>query len=230
MSHPVSQLEIKRFVSKASLFFVLLGLTVGLACFKFDSAIADGLKSYKLPGDLKKAVLLSEAFAHGSGVAVILLALAFAGVPRRSVLQILIITAGAGVLANGLKIIIPRVRPYARETMAVIGDSATFQEMGSGSFWDAHLRSFPSGHAATAVGFALGLSLIFPKAKWLFLLLALVACYQRLYVEAHYASDVLWGAAIAGLWTYTCLKLPYFSNISANISTAAETEKKTTVA
>lgn len=209
-----SPIRARRFGLIAALMFVLVGASLGSLAFRLDARLSELIRSKELAGDLEKAVLLSEAFAHGSGVIVILLALYLCGVPRGKVLQILILSAGAGVTANLLKSLFTRVRPYARDALAVVENSTAFQEMGSGSFWDASVRSFPSGHSATAVGFALALAYVFPQGRWLFLAVALVACYQRVYVGAHYPSDVLWGAAIAGMWGLCCLRSKWYTNLS----------------
>lgn len=202
---------------------MLLGASVGALAFRFDPAISAAIRERDLSGDLEKAVLLSEAFAHGSGVLVILMALFLCGIPRGRLWQILILTVGAGVTANLLKSLFTRVRPYAREALAVVENSSAFQEMGSGSFWDASIRSFPSGHSATAVAFAIALSYVFPKARWLFVFVALLACYQRIYVGAHYPSDVLWGAAIAGVWGLCCLKSKWYTRLQerGNVSSVS---------
>lgn len=213
----------RRFGLIAALFFVLVGASLGSLAFRLDARLSELIRSKELAGDLEKAVLLSEAFAHGSGVIVILLALYLCGVPRGKVLQILILSAGAGVTANLLKSLFTRVRPYARDALAVVENSTAFQEMGSGSFWDASVRSFPSGHSATAVGFALALAYVFPRGRWLFLAVALVACYQRVYVGAHYPSDVLWGGAIAGMWGLCCLRSKWYTNLSTPMGESQET-------
>lgn len=206
----------RRFALVGSLLFVLLGAGLGGIAFRYDPMLSEAIRGRELSGDLEKAVLLSEAFAHGSGVIVILLALMLCGIPKGRLLQILILAAGAGVTANLLKSLFTRVRPYAREALSVAENSTAFQEMASGSFWDASLRSFPSGHSATAVGFAIGLAYVFPRARWLFLALALAACYQRVYVGAHYPSDVLWGAVIAGIWGLCCLGSKWYTKLGSS--------------
>lgn len=214
VSMEVSSVEPRRFAVFCSLASVLIGASMGGVAFRYDHALSEVIRGRELSGDLEKAILLSEAFAHGSGVLVILLALLLCGVSRGKLLQILMLTAGAGVTANLMKSLFTRVRPYAREALAVVEDASAFQEMGSGSFWDASVRSFPSGHSATAVAFAIGLSYVFPKARWLFLALACAACFQRIYVGAHYPSDVLWGAVIAGVWGLCCLRSKWYINLA----------------
>ena len=58
-------------------------------------------------------------------------------------------------------------------------------------------QSFPSGHTATVWGLAIGMSWVFPKGKWLFCFIAVLASIQRVSSFAHWPSDVFCGAAIA---------------------------------
>ncbi|MDE1146041.1 MAG: phosphatase PAP2 family protein [Azospirillaceae bacterium] len=57
--------------------------------------------------------------------------------------------------------------------------------------------SFPSGHADTLVSLALSVGMLWPRAKAPLLALALALATTRLWVGAHYPSDVLAGAAVA---------------------------------
>jgi undecaprenyl-diphosphatase len=59
-----------------------------------------------------------------------------------------------------------------------------------------HSSSFPAGHAATAFAGAVLLSYVVPRVSPLFVGLALVIGFSRVYVGVHYPGDVLGGAAI----------------------------------
>jgi undecaprenyl-diphosphatase len=61
------------------------------------------------------------------------------------------------------------------------------------------LQSFPSGHAATAAGLAVALAVLYPRGRWLFAVLAVLAALQRVEVQSHFPSDVLAGAALGCL-------------------------------
>ncbi len=167
---------------------------------QFDQPFSTFLRQLKLPGDLQKAISLSEAFAHGVGVVFILLAVSVVAVDRRRAVYIaILITALSGVTANILKATVVRVRPHAAG-LQVIGhnvSSTNSADAAERSFWDARQRSFPSGHAATAWGLAIGLSLVFLRGWWIFGTLAMLASVQRIESGAHYPSDVLAGMAIA---------------------------------
>ena len=70
---------------------------------------------------------------------------------------------------------------------------------------------FLSSHAANAFALVVFLWLVLPTryrvAKWLLLLWALAVSYSRVYLGAHYPSDVLAGAALGSLLAWGCAAL-----------------------
>ncbi len=201
-------------VAKLALVFFSVAIAAGTICpaaMQFDKSISGALRQMDLPGDLQKAISLSESFAHGFGVFFIMLSIfVIAHNRRRAVLIAILITVLSGVTANVLKATVVRVRPHA-DGLQVIEVGATQQvsaEAVERSFWDSRQRSFPSGHSATAWGLAIGLSLIFWRGWWIFAMLATLACVQRIESGAHYPSDVLAGMAIAFLLAACVVLLP----------------------
>jgi undecaprenyl-diphosphatase len=59
--------------------------------------------------------------------------------------------------------------------------------------------SFPSGHAATAAAAACALLIVAPTFAPAWIAMALVMAASRVYVGAHYPSDVLAGAGLGVL-------------------------------
>ncbi len=189
-----------------------IGLAVGaclfgaacLAVTVVDATLSDAARSLDLPGDLNKAINLSEVFAHGLGVACILGAILVVAPRRPGIWLAIWITTTSGLVANGLKSAVVRVRPHAAHEIVVRDTAAALtppegspQKIVEASFWDARQRSFPSGHAATAAGLAVGLSIVFPRGCLIFAMLGCLACVQRITSGAHFLSDVLAGIAIA---------------------------------
>lgn len=195
---------------------VFLGLLLGLAvipCSWFgDTAISQKTGGWKLPGDLNKTLQISEVFAHGTGVLAILGTLWWVDRDRRRLLGFAgAVTLFSGLVANGLKAVFSRVRPHSGELVDGVESWLPFFQ---GSFWDSSLRSFPSGHSATAVALAIGLSIVYPRGKFLFALFAILACMQRIVSQAHYPSDVIAGASIAIICSALCLRWKPCNEIS----------------
>ena len=67
-------------------------------------------------------------------------------------------------------------------------------------------RSFPSGHAFNNVALAMvGCAIFGRRAAWLWGWAALV-CYSRIYVGAHYPSDILGSCLVSLIYSYLIIK------------------------
>ena len=171
----------------------------------FDIAISRACRQRVIPGDLRTIVRLSEVVAHGYGIALILLML-YKLIPevRRELLRVAMCACIPSLITLLAKISIARSRPNSYlgrlpdsiwETFGGISPALTAGEFQT--LTDRTVQSFPSGHATAAVGFALGLSWLFPKGKWFFASFAALAMLQRIQSGAHFASDTLAGACVA---------------------------------
>ena len=178
---------------------IALALLVFISLF-WDLDISRFATSIKIPGDLRKAIHLCEAFAHFSGVVAILGALLMVDTKNRAKLvQVCVLVSISGVASNAAKYLIPRIRPHAmnKAPFPIQSGWETWGVPGSGSWFEEALRSFPSGHSATAVALAIGLSYVYPRGRWVFAILAFMACLQRLVSGAHFLSDIMAGSGIA---------------------------------
>ena len=93
---------------------------------------------------------------------------------------------GAGALANGVKLLSGKTRPYVLQP-----DPPPLVRP--------HVDlTLPSGHAATSFAAALVLSLLVRRAPATaaFFALALAIAWSRVYVGVHYPSDVVLGAIL----------------------------------
>jgi undecaprenyl-diphosphatase len=190
----------------ARLFFIAGVLAVLAAvALLIDLPLARALDSLDIPYDFRHLVRLGEAFGWGGSVALIILAAALLDSRGwRVIPRLAVVALGSGLLADGIKLLIARRRPVVIDLTADV--PATFLGWRPGlaaaelaRIGDDGSHSFPSGHAATAAGLAVALAVIYPRGRWLFLALAALAAFQRIEVQAHFASDVLAGAALGCL-------------------------------
>ena len=148
-----------------------------------------------------------EMFGHGLGVAVLLVVLHQLDPARRwAIPRLLLCALAAGGLADLLKMLVLRTRPYECALTGTVWSTFghCFSAWGAGSPG----QSFPSAHTATAAGFAAALTWLYPQGRLLFPLLAVLVGCQRLACGAHYLSDVCVGAA-AG-----CFVAQFFLRVS----------------
>ena len=148
-----------------------------------------------------------EMFGHVAGIIVLLGVLHQLDPARRwAIPRLLLCTLAAGGLADVLKMLILRTRPYECTLTGNVWNTfgSFFSAWGAGSPG----QSFPSGHTATAAAFAAALTWLYPQGRLLFPLLAVLVGCQRISCGAHYLSDVCVGAA-AG-----CLVAQFFLRVS----------------
>lgn len=180
---------------------------IGIAVMPLDQMLGNPNNMEAMPGDLKRFVSLSEIFAHGFGIAVVGAAIWILSSSHRKLIPRIVMCAVWPALGVHLvKLLFARFRPikYFDELSQAnfpTDISDTFLGfMPADQFNTVYAeQSFPSAHAATAWGLAIGLSWAFPKGKWLFFGIAVLASIQRVTSFAHWSSDVIWGVAIAFL-------------------------------
>jgi membrane-associated phospholipid phosphatase len=122
---------------------------------------------------------------------------------RQMIPRVLAASLGSGLVANIFKLLLARTRPHHFDLQGETLDSFAgwFPMLGNTS-WD---QGFPSSHMATAAGLAIVLASIYPRGRWLFPALAALSGFQRVLAEAHFLSDVLWGAAIGCIFASLCI-------------------------
>ncbi len=195
----------KKWWQNISLMILLLAPLMGFVMASWDQAFVSAFQNRDLPGDIEKGLQLSEAFAHGSGVLVIFsILLTVDRKNRRQLLVMLGMVVTIMAIANLSKGLFSRARPYAGSELKDLTQT-WFPDFGQ-RFWDSRVRSFPSGHSATAAAMAFALSNVYPSGRFLFVTLAIMACLQRIATQSHFPTDVVAGvtiaAAIALLWQF----------------------------
>lgn len=196
-------------------------LCLGGLALAIDLPVARWCRETRLPREAMRLLNFSEAFAHGTGAAALLVVVLVLDsrlrLPRlgrggiepgaRDFLQIVAATFAGGLMVDLVKASVERVRPRAADLAAVHSALGTFGATAllPASTSHADVTSFPSGHAAVAAGFAAALAWRYPRAVVLFAVIATLAAAQRVVSSAHYPSDVACGAAIGLFGAALCL-------------------------
>jgi undecaprenyl-diphosphatase len=136
-------------------------------------------------------------FLWPSGILIIALAVLAATAQRFARLTIVslivrlefifIAIALPGLFVTIVKRLIGRVRPSVVGPFAYVPFS-----------WRPDYASMPSGHATTAFAVAVAIGAVWPRARPLLWLYALVIAASRVIIAAHYPSDVIAGACVGG--------------------------------
>jgi membrane-associated phospholipid phosphatase len=193
------------------------------AAMPFDLVISQFCFDDRLPDPIPKILDLAETFGHGWGVLLILVATMVIGRFRlREMTRVVFCAFGAGLAADVVKLCVGRVRPYPFQFQGDVLDTflGLFPFAHAENIRDAFesdFQSMPSGHTATAVGLAVGLSTICPHARWFFAGMAALVAMQRVESMSHYVSDTLAGAALACLWCALCLDRRYLGKWIAEL-------------
>lgn len=105
-----------------------------------------------------------------------------------------------------LKLMIARPRPcHVVDGAHIIENIRLLISCGSGF-------SFPSSHAANSFAAATLLSIYYQKLSWLFILLAAIVGFSRIYVGVHFPLDVI-GGSVVGI---ICSLILYYSWLLIN--------------
>jgi membrane-associated phospholipid phosphatase len=148
-------------------------------------------------GDPARELMMLEQWGQVTCSALVILAVALMDKDgRRRALALAIGCLSTVALCYLLKNCIGRSRPYVfNDGTWIWGGPA--QGFHNGSPWG----SFPSAHTTGAFALSVGLAWFYPRARGLFMALAVITAAQRVLHAAHFLSDTLAAMAIAVLVT-----------------------------
>jgi len=179
------------------LFLPTVLLLLAVAALAVDLPIAETFRLAKRSAVVRPLlgyVDMFEIFGHGLGVVILLVAVHQLDPGRRWALgRLLICAMAAGGMADLLKMLVLRTRPYNCPLTGSVWSTfgQWFPLLAGGSPG----QSFPSAHTATAAGLAVALTWLYPQGRFFFPVLVVLVGYQRMLSGMHFLSDVLVGAA-----------------------------------
>jgi len=114
----------------------------------------------------------------------------------RIFLAMLLACALAGIIARGIKITTGRARPSVKS-----------EEVWNGPRFSSKYHAFPSGHTAASTAFFAVLLFVNWRIGLACLPIPIVIGLSRMYVAAHYLSDIIFAAILGVLSAYLIVKL-----------------------
>ncbi len=177
----------------------LLLAGLGMAALMIDMPLSRALVKGDALLAFDKVLEAVEPFGHAVAVSLLVVGIFICDVRRRgAVARVLAAALGAGLAADGIKLLVARVRPYDYNL-----EGGVFQSFGGilpGLLSPGGGHSFPSAHVATSMGLCVALTAMFPRGRWWFAFVTGLVALQRVETGAHFLSDALWGAAVG--WAF----------------------------
>ena len=180
--------------------FIAAAIVSLWAAFCFDDPASDWILAHQNPSLRQLSGIISHygdwPFLMIAGLGLVFL---FRRLNRRQWVRMLCImmvsSTLAGIAVNAARLTTGRARPNADVVPGWYG----LRHDGQWIVGEYKFNSFPSGHTATAVGFAVPLLLLAPEAGIPALFVALLIAGSRIYLGAHRLSDVT-AATVVAAW------------------------------
>lgn len=224
--------ETRKFHLAALLWLSVISLLLVPMATLLDIPIARWCQQDVLPQEVGKMLDLSLIYAHGSGIFLILVAiLMMAPTKRWKMPRLATLALGSGAVATLVKMFVLRPRPNSLRL-----DLATNEHAWIWSFdwtlsriaeYDAGMRAFPSGYLATATALTVGLWIVVPRGRPLFLAFCIGTMLQRMYCGSHFLSDLFGSAAVGLGWCYICYHPKLIGNVFDKMEAVQHPKRRT---
>lgn len=180
----------------ALLLFLVVGTAIALLAFHFDAAVQSWIASHQ---DRSLKVFMRNVSRIGDWPAHVALGLIGLGIAwryqskkwMRILLAMLLACALAGLAARAIKIATGRARPSVKSELAW-----------SGPRFSSKYNAFPSGHTAASTAFFVTLLFACWRIGLATLAIPALIAFSRMYVAAHYLSDVICAALLGTLCAF----------------------------
>ena len=196
------------FVKRHAVFYWLVGLAIAATAvalsFHFDDSISDFMAQHQSRAmrDFMRYVSLFGDWPSHVALGLLLLGIAWIRDSKkwmRIFLAMLVAMSIAGVTGHVIKRTIPRPRPSVKTEIHW-----------GGSRFSSKYHSFPSGHVGASTAFFCTLFLANRRIGLACLPIPILIAFSRMYIGAHYLSDVVCAAILgvlcALLVTHFCLR------------------------
>lgn len=197
-------------MKRTAFLYWLIGIIIVVICivgaFYFDTAVADFMANHQTPGirNFMRNVSRFGDWPEHLALGLLLAAIAWwRGNKRwtRIFVAMLVSLAVAGLVSRALKISTARARP-----------SVKVEELAGRSHFSSKYHSFPSGHVVSSAAFFAVLAFANRRIGLPCAAVPVLIGYSRLYLGAHYLSDVVCAAALGILcailvWRLVCRQI-----------------------
>jgi len=196
------------FMRRGAVFYWLIGIVIAAmaiaAAFYFDDTVWNFIRQHQSAGmrDLMRNVSRFGDWPSHVALGLILLGIAWGRGSKkwaRVFLAMLIAMALAGLAGHVIKRAIPRARPSVKSELRW-----------GGPRFSSKYHSFPSGHVGASTAFFATLFFARRRIGLACLPIPILIAFSRMYIGAHYLSDVVCAAILgvlcALLVTHFCLR------------------------
>ena len=202
-------------MKRDAVFYWLIGIVIAAmaiaAAFYFDDTVWNFIRQHQSPGmrDFMRNVSRFGDWPSHVALGLILLGIAWGRGSKkwaRVFLAMLIAMALAGLAGHVIKRAIPRARPSVKSELRW-----------GGPRFSSKYHSFPSGHVGASTAFFATLFFARRRIGLACLPIPILIAFSRMYIGAHYLSDVVCAAVLGILCALVIARLVMFPSFGGSL-------------